>query len=649
MRPVENLLVRLEGVQERNGHWMARCPAHEDVSPSLSVKEGEDGRALLKCFRGCEPDDIVAVLELEMRDLFPDRSEGLASPGRDPTASYEVRDAAGELQAVHVRYDKPEGKDCFWRLPDTRGWGLKGRKLNTLPLYRTHLVRDWPEDAPVVIVEGEKAADALASIYPAVLGTVTGASGTPGPETLEALRGRRAVVWPDNDDEGRRHMERLAGELANIASEVRTFAWEDAPPKGDAADHPAVSSRGRDDVEGLLVAFRDAPIRRPRLSSSSLPPGESDDDDEDATPSGPVFFAEMGAPAEREFLVEDLLPARYLTTLYGTGGVAKSLLAMKLGIAVAGGAKDWLGLAVLGHGPVLYLDFELDADEQLRRVRELCAGARTAVPKNLAYLSAVGTRTQDAFSLALGACERLGTRLVILDSMGPAMLGDAERASDFLAFHNRYLAPFRAAGASVLAVDHQAKLQAGETYASKGAFGTSYKSHLSRSMIQVEKVRHEREAGTLTVRLRHRKTNFGPQRDPLDVELLFRPGAISTNASEVDAADLAGEETLNAHQRVELALKAGPAYPDELAERTGLSKGTVGNALTGLKKAGTVELAGQTKGKAQQVRLSSSSSLSLRGGDDDDGATVPLAYDLAPGETATVAELAARRNGSRRQ
>lgn len=60
------LPVRREG----DGHAHARCPAHEDRQPSLSVGTGRDGRVLLHCHRGCSPEDILAALELDWPDLF---------------------------------------------------------------------------------------------------------------------------------------------------------------------------------------------------------------------------------------------------------------------------------------------------------------------------------------------------------------------------------------------------------------------------------------------------------------------------------------------------------------------------------------------------------------------------------------------------
>ena len=52
--------------------FSTRCPAHEDRSPSLSVREGADGRAVLWCFAGCDIEDVIRALELSWTDLFPD-------------------------------------------------------------------------------------------------------------------------------------------------------------------------------------------------------------------------------------------------------------------------------------------------------------------------------------------------------------------------------------------------------------------------------------------------------------------------------------------------------------------------------------------------------------------------------------------------
>ncbi|HIF59752.1 MAG TPA: DNA primase, partial [Rhodospirillales bacterium] len=72
MMDVSVVLSRLEKVSGKgDGKWLARCPAHDDRSPSLAIKE-VDGKTLLHCFAGCSVHDIVGVLELELSDLMPD-------------------------------------------------------------------------------------------------------------------------------------------------------------------------------------------------------------------------------------------------------------------------------------------------------------------------------------------------------------------------------------------------------------------------------------------------------------------------------------------------------------------------------------------------------------------------------------------------
>lgn len=62
---------------------------------------------------------------------------------------------------------------------------------------------------------------------------------------------------------------------------------------------------------------------------------------------------------------------------------------------------------------------------------------------------------------------------------------------------------------------------------------------------------------------------------------------------------------LYAPDRIKLALKEGPKYPEELAEETGLPTKTVRNTLTKLRKAGEVEGTGkyEGEGRSEQIQL----------------------------------------------
>ena len=92
--PCQTLWDALEakGCEPRGNLWKfaARCPAHEDRNPSLSVSEGADRRVLVFCFTACEPKAIVDALELQWGDLFPPghrHARRIRAPRQEPTGN----------------------------------------------------------------------------------------------------------------------------------------------------------------------------------------------------------------------------------------------------------------------------------------------------------------------------------------------------------------------------------------------------------------------------------------------------------------------------------------------------------------------------------------------------------------------------------
>lgn len=81
-RNLDMILGRLSKLRGRNGAWTACCPAHKDRSPSLAIRETEDGRILLHCFAGCAVDAICGALGVQLQDLFPERPVDHAPPER---------------------------------------------------------------------------------------------------------------------------------------------------------------------------------------------------------------------------------------------------------------------------------------------------------------------------------------------------------------------------------------------------------------------------------------------------------------------------------------------------------------------------------------------------------------------------------------
>lgn len=125
-----DLLPHLECVRPRGpGKWSARCPAHPDKSPSLSIMEGYQG-ILLRCFAGCSLANITKALGLRVADLFYDA--GLADSAERRTA---MRQRAKQKAAQLATYES------------------QGRRLDALRVA-DHLIQsarglsiaEWPDD-----------------------------------------------------------------------------------------------------------------------------------------------------------------------------------------------------------------------------------------------------------------------------------------------------------------------------------------------------------------------------------------------------------------------------------------------------------------------------------------------------------------------
>jgi len=66
------LLNQLEDVRTAGpGRWYARCPAHDDRAPSLSIRDAGD-RVLIHCFAECDPEAVLEAVGLRWRDLYPE-------------------------------------------------------------------------------------------------------------------------------------------------------------------------------------------------------------------------------------------------------------------------------------------------------------------------------------------------------------------------------------------------------------------------------------------------------------------------------------------------------------------------------------------------------------------------------------------------
>lgn len=312
---ITDFTAKLQGVKQRDDHFIAQCPAHEDTHASLGIKE-RDGKILVHCFTGCTPEAVISAVGLTWQDLF-------ATNGAAPT--YNIRDYSGTLRAIHRRRDEGKGKTFSWSQPDGSN-GLNGTPVSELPLYGADRVTSWDMDRPVVVAEGEKAALALMAAGLQAVGTVCGAATTPSDDVLAVLTANDVVLWPDADEAGQKHMAAIGIKLRQVAASVRIVRWPDAPAKADAADvnDPATIRR----LVELAVEL----------------------------PSAVRTLADFSVDPPPPMLIERLDPTGH-TILYGAGGVGKGTYAC------------WLAwrLTQASHR-VLILDYEHHPEEWSRRV-----------------------------------------------------------------------------------------------------------------------------------------------------------------------------------------------------------------------------------------------------------------------------------------
>jgi hypothetical protein len=243
MTPVELLLSKLPDAKRNGQGWQARCPGHDDRRPSLSIAEGDDGRALMNCHAGCEPQAIVEALGLKLSDLMPaddgkarrtparpakdrqpdktfdtarDAVRALERPLGKRSAFWTYHDAKGEAVGYVLRWDTTNGKEIRPVSRTADGRWIIGGMVGTRPLYGLPDLLKAPEGSRVYVCEGEKAADAVRALG---LIATTSAHGSKSASKTDwsPLIGHEVVILPDADDAG----ERYADDVADLLGKLR--------------------------------------------------------------------------------------------------------------------------------------------------------------------------------------------------------------------------------------------------------------------------------------------------------------------------------------------------------------------------------------------------------------------------------------------
>lgn len=215
------------------------------------------------------------------------------------SALYWYHSAAGERLYAITRLDTPEGKQFrqwTWR---TGKWVAQAYP-SPRPVYRLPELLQNP-DLPVLIVEGEKCADAAAALLTgrAVISWSGGAQAVNGVDWSH-LAGRDVTIWPDADDPGAKAAASIAQKLLPLASKVAVVVISGQPPGWDIAD--AIADGWDADLILAWAAERTRVIPRPESKTkvgrphSGPPPIDAEDPgpSEAPTPSAMVRWQSLG-------------------------------------------------------------------------------------------------------------------------------------------------------------------------------------------------------------------------------------------------------------------------------------------------------------------------------------------------------------------
>jgi len=121
---IGNLLNRLSKVKRNgNNQWMACCPAHQDKTPSLSIKDVGDGRILLNCLAGCGTEDVLDSIGMSFEDIMPPKViEHRVAPikqrvyASDALKVIQLESRIVLMAAYELRRNKPMTEDDLARL-----------------------------------------------------------------------------------------------------------------------------------------------------------------------------------------------------------------------------------------------------------------------------------------------------------------------------------------------------------------------------------------------------------------------------------------------------------------------------------------------------------------------------------------------------
>ncbi|MGB4191886.1 MAG: AAA family ATPase [Rickettsiales bacterium] len=242
-----------------------------------------------------------------------------------PTSEWSYTDIHGKVIAKKLRYDVNGEKSYLPWDEERKEYKMpKSRPLYNLP--------GITKSNKVILVEGEKCAQALIDKDLCATTAMGGANASINKTDWSPLKGKDIIIWPDNDTPGKEYAEKAYHFLQQmeVASVKLIDISTDKIDKWDAADAVVEGM----DVKAFIeqAKFVDMADKLPISSSAN-----------DNNYIERIYDTDlMDLPPPIEWIIPDWMPKGEVGAIYGDGGQGKSTLVQQLMTALATG-KDWLG------------------------------------------------------------------------------------------------------------------------------------------------------------------------------------------------------------------------------------------------------------------------------------------------------------------
>jgi hypothetical protein len=243
-----------------------------------------------------------------------------------PDSYWIYQNAQGLVSHIVLRFDHTNGDKTYspltWGYLDgVSGWYRRGPK-KPIPLYRLPELLN-SKDRPVLIVEGEKTADAAQKIFPGYAVTTTSGGAQNAKNTdYSHLKNREVYIWPDNDKAGFNYAEQIAAILKSIG--VRSIHQvsipDHFPSKWDLAD-PLPTGIDFVYITAMLANVIPIPLTESRCELET------------------ICLADI-EPEDVDFLWFPYVARGNLTILDGDPGLGKSHLTLAIASALSNGYRD---------------------------------------------------------------------------------------------------------------------------------------------------------------------------------------------------------------------------------------------------------------------------------------------------------------------